>query len=140
MLFDLEGTSPPFARDLESRTAELDEHSVPEKTTSPNPQVESKGFIGNQFQRTEGIASPTDKVPMDARGVGTAFSPDHRWLATSNRTKTIVVWDLEAKNPAETAVLLEAKGVVTGLAFHPKIPWLFVTCHDPVEMAVDFVS
>ncbi len=140
VLLDVNGTSPPFVRDLKPSSAKPKDEPVPEKAISPESDVDSKGFIGKQSDRTQDVTSPVDERQIQMPTTGTTFSRDHRWLATTDESKTIVVWDLNAKNPAETVFELEAKHVVAGVVFHPKMPWLFASCRDPVAMAVDVVS
>jgi WD40 repeat protein/energy-coupling factor transporter ATP-binding protein EcfA2 len=135
LLFDLDGSPAPFTRNLGPLTASVKDEPVPAKGG-----VLSTRFSGNQSSRILSGSTPTDEVRPEAPGVGTAFSADHRWLATTDRSKTIVVWDLQAKNPAETVFLLEAKQVVAGVAFHPKMPWLFAAFPNPVDKVFRLVS
>ena len=54
-----------------------------------------------------------------------ALSPNNRWLATGSYDGKTVLWDLEAENPAETAIVLDASpDFVSIVSFSPDNRWL----------------
>jgi len=54
-----------------------------------------------------------------------AISPDSHWLVTSSYDKTARLWDLSAKNPGTTAIVLRGHDdVISSLAFSSDNRWL----------------
>ncbi|HEY9811999.1 MAG TPA: WD40 repeat domain-containing protein, partial [Candidatus Sericytochromatia bacterium] len=53
-----------------------------------------------------------------------AVSPDSRWLATASEDKTVRLWDLKAKNPAQAPIILHHLGEVRTVAISNDGRWL----------------
>jgi serine/threonine protein kinase len=60
-----------------------------------------------------------------------AISPDNRWLVIGSQDNTARLWDLTAKDPAVSAVVLRGhKNSVTSVAISPDSRWLVTGSRD----------
>ena len=60
-----------------------------------------------------------------------AISPDNHWLVTGSDDKTARLWDLRAKDPAASPVVLRGHdGPVRAVAISPDNHWLVTGSYD----------